>query len=85
VFSQKELKVIDSGVYGWVRHPMYLGGLLVFLGFAIATLSLLSLAVWIAFFVFLDRMATYEEKDLTRMLGQQYVEYQRRVHKWIPY
>ncbi len=84
VFSQKEAKVIDTGVYGQVRHPMYLGGLLVLLGFAIATLSFLSLAVWIAFFVFLDKMATYEEKDLTRMLGQQYVDYQRRVHKWIP-
>jgi protein-S-isoprenylcysteine O-methyltransferase Ste14 len=64
---------------------MYLGGLLFFLGLAIATLSLLSLAVWIAFFVFLDNMATYEEKDLTRMMGQQYVDYQIRVHKWIPY
>jgi protein-S-isoprenylcysteine O-methyltransferase Ste14 len=84
VFSQEEAKVIDTGVYGWVRHPMYLGGLLFFLGFVIATLSLLSLTVWIASFVFLNRMATCEEKDLIRVLGQQYVDYQRRTHKWIP-
>jgi protein-S-isoprenylcysteine O-methyltransferase Ste14 len=85
VFSNKEGKVIDTGVYGKVRHPMYLGTLLILLGFTIATLSILSLIVWIAFFIFLDRMATYEEKDLTGILGQQYVEYQKKVHKWIPF
>jgi protein-S-isoprenylcysteine O-methyltransferase Ste14 len=85
VFSNTEGKVIDTGVYGWVRHPMYLGELLILLGFLIATLSILSFIVWIVFFIFLDRMATYEEKDLTRMLGKQYIAYQKKVSKWIPY
>jgi len=85
VFSQKEAKVIDTGVYGWVRHPMYLGTLLIFLGFTVSTLSILSFIVWISFFIFFDKMASYEEKDLTRILGEQYLEYQRRVSKWIPY
>ena len=84
VFSNTEGRVIDTGVYGRVRHPMYLGELLILLGFSIATLSILSFVVWIAFLIFLDRMATYEEKDLTRILGQQYFDYQRRVRKWTP-
>jgi methanethiol S-methyltransferase len=84
VFSNTEGKVIDTGVYGWVRHPMYLGTLLILLGFSIATISILSFTVWVVFFIFLDRMASYEEKDLTRILGQHYIEYQKRVHKWIP-
>jgi protein-S-isoprenylcysteine O-methyltransferase Ste14 len=84
VFSNTEGKVIESGVYGKVRHPMYLGELLILLGFSIATLSILSFIVWVVFFIFLDRMASYEEKDLTRILGQQYAVYQKRVHKWIP-
>ena len=85
VFSNTEGKVIDSGVYGWVRHPMYLGSLLILLGFSIATLSLLSFVVWIVFFIFLDRMASYEEKDLAKILGQEYFNYQKKVSKWIPY
>jgi methanethiol S-methyltransferase len=84
VFSNTEGKLIESGVYGRVRHPMYLGELLILLGFSIATLSILSFAVWIVFFIFMDRMATYEEKDLSRILHQQYVEYQKKVSKWIP-
>lgn len=84
VFSNEEGKVIDAGVYGWVRHPMYLGELLILLGFTVATLSVLSLVVWVVYFVFLDRMAAYEEKDLTRILGQQYIDYRKRVSKWVP-
>lgn len=85
VFNPEEIKIIDTGVYGWVRHPMYLGELLFLLGLAITTFSLLSVVVWAAFFVFLDRMATFEEKDLTRIMGQQYVDYRKRVRKWIPF
>jgi Putative protein-S-isoprenylcysteine methyltransferase len=84
VFHNQAGAVIDTGVYGYVRHPMYLGSLLILLGFIVTTLSLLSLAVWIALFLFLDRMAAYEERDLTRILGQQYVAYQKRVPKWLP-
>ena len=83
VFGNTEGKVIDMGVYGIVRHPMYFGELLILLGFSISTLSILSFIVWVVFFIFLDRMATYEEKDLTRILGQQYIDYKRKVRKWI--
>jgi protein-S-isoprenylcysteine O-methyltransferase Ste14 len=85
VFHNHAGKVIDSGVYSYVRHPMYLGLLLILLGFSVTTLSILSLFVWVAFFLFLDRMAAYEEHDLTRILGQPYVDYKKRVPKWLPY
>ena len=75
---------VTTGVYARVRHPMYLGGLLVLLGFFLATLSLLSLLVWAGLFIFYDRMATYEERDLRRILGEQYLGYQERVPKWLP-
>jgi protein-S-isoprenylcysteine O-methyltransferase Ste14 len=77
-------RLIDSGVYSWVRHPMYLGTLLFCLGFFFAIASLLSLGVLIVFFVFYDKMATYEEKDLIRVLGEAYIAYQKRVPKWYP-
>jgi protein-S-isoprenylcysteine O-methyltransferase Ste14 len=79
-----EPTLITSGVYAWVRHPLYLGSLLVLLGFFIATLSLLSLLVWVGFFVFFDRMATYEERDLCGILGERYLNYQKQVQKWLP-
>ena len=82
--NQDQLELICSGVYSWVRHPMYLGILLVCLGLFFANLSVLSFLVWLVFFIFYDRMATYEEKDLVRIIGEEYIAYQKRVPKWLP-
>lgn len=76
--------VLDTGVFAFVRHPMYLGALLIYVGFIFATLSLISLAIWVGFFFVYDRMASFEEKDLIRMFGEAYLDYQRRVPKWFP-
>ena len=77
-------KLVDLGVYAWVRHPMYLGTLLFCLAFLFISVSLVSIVIWIAFFIFYDRMATYEEKSLIAMLGEQYTSYQKQVSKWLP-
>ncbi|MCK4478159.1 isoprenylcysteine carboxylmethyltransferase family protein [Candidatus Bathyarchaeota archaeon] len=77
-------KVLDTGVYARVRHPMYLGTLLTYLGFFLSTLSIISLGLWIIVFFLYDRMATYEENDLIRMFGDTYRNYQRKVPKWFP-
>jgi protein-S-isoprenylcysteine O-methyltransferase Ste14 len=79
-----QLKLVDSGVYAVVRHPMYLGTLLSCLSFLFMSLSLISIGIWIAFFIFYDRMATYEERSLIQILGEEYIAYQRKVSKWFP-
>jgi len=77
-------QLVDSGVYAWVRHPMYLGILLFCLAFLLVSVSLVSIGIWIAFFVFYDRMAAYEEKSLIEILGEPYIAYRKRVAKWLP-
>jgi len=77
-------RLIDSGVYSSVRHPMYLGILLFCLGFFFISPSLLSFGVWLTFFILYDKMAKYEEKDLIHILGEEYVTYQKRVPRWFP-
>jgi protein-S-isoprenylcysteine O-methyltransferase Ste14 len=81
---QDPLQLVDSGVYAWVRHPMYLGTLLFCLAFIFISVSLVSIGIWIAFFVFYDKMAAYEEKSLIEILGEPYIAYQKRVAKWFP-
>jgi protein-S-isoprenylcysteine O-methyltransferase Ste14 len=77
-------KLVISGVYSWIRHPMYLGTLLFCLSVIFISFSLVSIAIWIAFFIFYDRMASYEERNLIEMLGDVYITYQKRVSKWFP-
>jgi protein-S-isoprenylcysteine O-methyltransferase Ste14 len=83
VFNEQS-KLITSGVYSWVRHPMYLGTLLVCLGFFLAIPSILALTIWIVFFIIYDKMATYEENDLSHIFGKEYAAYKKRVPKWFP-
>jgi len=81
--NTEEPKFIDTGVYSLVRHPMYLGGLMILLGFLLLEFSLIAFAIWIVYFILCDWMASYEEKDLLRVLGKQYADYQSRVPKWL--
>jgi len=81
--NTEKAKFVDSGVYSLVRHPMYLGGLMILCGFLFLKFSLIAFAIWVVYFVLCDWMASYEEKDLLRVLGEEYANYQRRVPKWL--
>lgn len=76
-------RLLDSGVFGLCRHPLYLGVLVSFLGLSLSTLSLASVAVLAVFFLLYDRFASYEERRLLEAFGEEYREYQRRVPKWL--
>jgi len=84
VFGQTgKPEFIDSGVYSLVRHPMYLGGLMVLFGFLVLNFSLIAFAIWAIYSVLCNWMASYEEKDLLRVLGKEYADYRSRVPKWL--
>ena len=84
VFAKRgKPEFVDSGVYSIVRHPMYLGGLMILLGFLFLKFSLIAFAIWVLFLVCCDWMASYEERDLLRVLGKKYADYQSRVPKWL--
>jgi len=73
-----------TGIFGRVRHPMYLGTHLFYLGLAIATFSLASIGVWLIIFVFYNTLANYEEKKLEERFGDEFLKYKKNVKKWIP-
>ncbi|MBN1504753.1 MAG: isoprenylcysteine carboxylmethyltransferase family protein [Candidatus Eisenbacteria bacterium] len=76
--------VVTSGAFRHVRHPLYLGSVLTYLGLTISTASLLSLAVLVGIFVFYDYIAGYEERLLEARFGEQYRRYKDRTGKWLP-
>jgi protein-S-isoprenylcysteine O-methyltransferase Ste14 len=71
-------KVISTGPYAWVRHPMYAGGLVMLLGMSVALGSWWGVLVFAAIIPALIWRLLDEEKFLARNLPG-YVEYQRRV------
>jgi protein-S-isoprenylcysteine O-methyltransferase Ste14 len=71
-------RVISTGPYAWVRHPMYAGALLLFLGTPLALGSWWGLAVYIPSVAILVARLRDEEQFLTRNLPG-YDDYCRRV------
>jgi protein-S-isoprenylcysteine O-methyltransferase Ste14 len=76
--------VVRSGPFRYVRHPLYLSALLLYVGFTIATFSLLSLAVFLVILLFYDFIAGYEEKLLLAKFGEPYRRYRDATGKWLP-
>ena len=76
--------VITRGAFGRVRHPLYLGSMLLFTAFWTSTLSLAALIILIIVFIFYDHIATYEEKKLEEKFGDDYLRYKEKVSKWMP-
>jgi protein-S-isoprenylcysteine O-methyltransferase Ste14 len=78
-------ELIETGLYRTIRHPGYLGQLIIFLGIAISMsnwLSVLGMMLPVTT-GFLYRISV-EETFMQEQLGQKYVEYKRRTHRLIP-
>jgi len=76
--------VIRKGVFNLVRHPIYLGAILLYLGLIILTLSLAATAVWFVTILFYHFISRHEEKLLLEKFGKDYEEYMLNVPMWIP-
>jgi protein-S-isoprenylcysteine O-methyltransferase Ste14 len=77
--------VIRTGVFGIVRHPIYLSEVLLYLGFLMLSLSLAAAVVWCIALVFLHYISRWEEKLLLARFGEEYAQYMRDVPMWIPH
>lgn len=84
VFETPEPQIVATGLYSRVRHPMYLGSILGYVGFWVTTLSLLTLIPLFAVLIGYNYLASVEERILTERFGDEYLEYQKKVRKWIP-
>ncbi len=76
--------LVTNGVYGFVRHPMYLSQLMLYLSFVLLAISIVSFTIWLVIFFIFNRIVAYEEKDLERILKEEYIEYKKQVARWIP-
>jgi protein-S-isoprenylcysteine O-methyltransferase Ste14 len=77
-------RLVTTGAFGRVRHPLYLGCILFYLGLVLATLSIASAAVFVVIILFYDYIARYEEKLLLGRFGEEYERYRERSGRWLP-
>ena len=82
---QADQKVVDTGLYGVVRHPMYMSTLALFLSMPLVLGSILSFAIMLAYIPIIARRIKNEEQVLEKGLAG-YGAYERKVrYRIIPF
>ena len=86
LFTTGEQKVISTGPYSKIRHPGYLGVILLWCGFGVLSSNLIAAFLFPVMFV-----AAYayrinvEEKMLVESLGNDYAEYRKKTYRLVPF
>jgi protein-S-isoprenylcysteine O-methyltransferase len=79
-------ELIKAGPYRYIRHPSYLGILIIALGLGIALANWISLLLCITLpIIGIVQRIKVEEKELERHFGQQYRDYRKTTWRIVPY
>jgi protein-S-isoprenylcysteine O-methyltransferase Ste14 len=77
--------LVASGPFGWVRNPLYIGNIALWVGLAlVARLPWLTLPIAVLLALEYHAIVRWEEGLLTERLGRPYREYLTAVPRWLP-
>jgi protein-S-isoprenylcysteine O-methyltransferase Ste14 len=82
--AQRSHSLATSGVYSYVRHPQYVGFILVMFGFLLQWPTLLTLAMFPILVFMYVRLARIEERETLAEFGDVYKKYTAEVPGFIP-
>ncbi len=78
-------ELVTGGIFNHCRNPLYVGNILMLCGVGVLSNSLLYVAVFIPFFLFVyQAIVLAEEKFLRNRFGEQYDRYTKTVNRWLP-
>lgn len=83
--AQKDQKIIDTGLYSIVRHPMYMITIILFLTMPLILGSIISFIVFLAYPFIIVKRINNEEEVLEKELNE-YKKYKKKIkYKLIPF
>ena len=82
--AQKDRSLATTGPYSYVRHPQYVGFVLVMFGFLLQWPTILTLAMFPFLVWMYARLARQEERDTLATFGTTYTDYAARVPAFLP-
>jgi len=80
----KSTTVIEKSFFSFSRNPMYLGMILILIGMSIWMNNAWTLLAPIFFFLVMQfKFIPFEEKKMEQELGTKYLEYKKKVRRWM--
>lgn len=75
----------NTGIYSVVRHPLYLGNYLMWIGIVMFTFNLyFVIIISLAFWLYYERIMFAEERYLERKFGEDYMNWSNKIPAFIP-
>lgn len=82
--AQQSGSLATTGPYGYIRHPQYVGFIMVMFGFLLQWPTILTLAMFPVLIVMYVKLARTEEHDARAAFGDTYEKYSAEVPGFIP-
>ena len=82
--AQRTQRLATSGPYARVRHPQYIGFVLIMFGFLLQWPTLVTLAMFPILVFMYGRLAKTEERDMLTQFGDEYLRYMAAVPAFFP-
>ena len=82
--AQREHRLATTGPYACVRHPQYMGFIVIMFGFLLQWPTLLTLVMFPILVTMYVRLAHREEREALAEFGEQYARYMRAVPAFVP-
>jgi protein-S-isoprenylcysteine O-methyltransferase Ste14 len=82
--AQQHRTLATTGPYSYIRHPQYLGFILIMFGFLLQWPTILTLLMFPVLVIMYVRLAHQEEREIQAEFGSAYDEYAGRTPAWIP-
>jgi protein-S-isoprenylcysteine O-methyltransferase Ste14 len=77
--------VVEHGIYSWIRHPQYLGLMVLTLGQLVEWPTLTGLILWPLVVILYARLARKEDAEVVARYGEPALTYQQRVPAFFPH
>lgn len=83
--SRNVQRLVTYGIFAWARNPLYVGNLLIWVGFVIVSGIYWFLPIAVALFVVeYTLIVRYEEGVLESIFGGEYLAYKSSTPRWMP-
>jgi len=82
--AQRQHKLATTGAYARLRHPQYLGFILIMLGFLFQWPTLVTLAMFPILVFMYAHLALAEEREVRAQFGEEYVRYAENTPRFLP-
>lgn len=82
---ERTTELVTSGIYRYIRHPLYSSLLLLAWGTYFKTINQAGITLVLIATLLLDATAKADEEECIQIFGKEYQEYMQRTKKFIPY